>query len=49
MSRNEPEYLTVDEVWVPKSQILEESKVHGKGDSGELAIPRWLAEEKEII
>jgi hypothetical protein len=37
------------EVWIPKSQIHEDSQVNGKGDVGEIAIPVWLAEEKDLM
>ena len=40
-----------EEVWIPKSQICEESELRPdarKGDSAPLTIPRWLAEEKEL-
>lgn len=35
--------------WIPKSQIDESSEVQGKGDSGTLLIPEWLAKEKGIL
>ena len=37
------------EEWVPKSQIREDSQVTKKGDVGEIAIPVWLAEEKNLL
>ena len=37
------------EEWIPKSQILPDSQVQAKGDDGEIAIPRWLAEEKGLL
>ena len=33
------------EDWLPRSQILD-TDMHGVGDEGFVAIPRWLAEEK---
>jgi hypothetical protein len=36
-------------IWVPKSQILEESEVWGEGDEGTLVIPEWLAIERGIV
>lgn len=36
------------EEWIPKSQILDDSEVWKKGDSGILVIRRWLAEEKDL-
>jgi len=41
-----------DEVWIPKSQICEDSPIGQDaedGDEGSLIIPRWLAEEKELV
>lgn len=38
-----------DEQWVPKSQIHDDSGVYSKtaiGNTGELVMPRWLAEKK---
>lgn len=40
---------TGDEVWMPLSQLLEGSEVEEVGDTGKIVIPRWLAEEKELI
>lgn len=37
-----------DEVWLPWSQIHGDSEIEGPGDSGNVIIPRWLAEEKEL-
>jgi hypothetical protein len=34
------------EVWVPKSQILDDSEVWQKGDSGELQVTMWIAKQK---
>jgi hypothetical protein len=42
-------FETGDEFWIPKSQIRDDSEVTTRGDKGELAIPRWLAKEKELI
>ena len=38
-----------EEVWIPKSMLLDGSDVGEDGDTGTLVIPRWLAVEKEII
>lgn len=35
-----------DEIWLPKSQLEDWPDV---GDEGEILLPRWLAEEKELI
>lgn len=37
-----------DGVWLPRSQLLE-SEVDTVGDFGYVEIPRWLAEEKELV
>ena len=37
------------QVWIPKSQIHEDSEVYKMGTEGELVIPQWLAEEKELV
>ncbi len=33
-------------VWLPKSQLEDWPDI---GDTGEILIPEWLAEEKELI
>ena len=40
--------VEVDEqtAWIPQSQIDEDPEVWRPGDTGELVIPQWLAEEK---
>lgn len=35
--------------WIPKSQILDDSEVFEKSTRGTLLIPRWLAEDKELV
>jgi len=35
-----------EEVWIPKSQIHDDSEVWRKGDTGNLYITQWLAEQK---
>lgn len=35
-----------DEIWIPSSQIVESSEVTEEGDSGELHVTMWLAEER---
>lgn len=37
------------EVWIPKSQIHDDSEVWADGDKGTLVIPEWLALDKELI
>lgn len=38
-----------EHVWIPKSQIMDESEVWKDGDSGVLVIPEWLAIEKNLV
>lgn len=40
-----------EELWIPKSQIHDDSEVFDAEDNNEglLAIPEWLAEEKGIL
>ena len=37
------------EMWIPKSQIVPESEVHGMGDHGTLTITEWFAIQKELV
>jgi hypothetical protein len=36
-------------VWIPISQIQDDSEVYKADTEGKLVIPRWLAEEKELV
>lgn len=36
------------EVWLPRSQILD-GDLDKRGDSGEIEIPTWLADEKDLL
>jgi hypothetical protein len=36
------------EVWIPKSQIDDDSEVYEEGHEGTLVIPLWLAEKKDL-
>lgn len=38
-----------EEVWIPKSQIDDDSEVRKAGDSGTLVISDWIAREKGFI
>ncbi len=38
-----------EEIWIPKSQILDESEVIEKGDEGSLIITQWIASEKGLV
>ncbi len=37
-----------DDVWIPQSQIHDDSEVYKPNTDGTLIIPRWLAEDKEL-
>lgn len=38
-----------EELVIPKSQISSESEVQGEGDEGTLVIPKWLAEDRDML
>lgn len=38
-----------NEVWVPQSQITDDSEVYQSGDEGKLVVTRWIAEQKGWI
>lgn len=37
------------EIWMPKSQLSEESEVRGDGDKGDLVCSEWIANQKGLI
>lgn len=37
-----------EEVWIPRSQIHDDSEVWDEGHEGTLVIPLWLAAEKGL-
>lgn len=37
------------EKWIPLSQVHEDSEVFEKGDTGDLIISRWIAQQKELL
>lgn len=39
---------TAKKIWIPRSQISNESEVFDEGDEGTLVIPRWLAEREAL-
>ncbi len=39
--------LDDQEVWIPKSQIHDDSEVYALGHVGALVLPGWLARKKE--
>ena len=38
-----------EEVWIPKSQIHEDSEVYKEGTEGTLVITEWIAEKKGLV
>ncbi len=38
-----------DEVWIPQSQIDDDSEVYKEGTSGKLVISQYIAEEKRLV
>lgn len=37
------------EVWIPRSQIHEDSEVYEDDHEGKLVVSEWIAKEKELI
>lgn len=37
---------TMDLVWIPRSQIHDDSEVYDEGHSGRLVVTQWFAEQK---
>jgi hypothetical protein len=38
-----------EEIWIPKSQIHDDSEVYEDGGEGDLVINEWLAIEKGLV
>lgn len=38
-----------DTVWIPKSQITDDSEVYAPGHLGRLVITRWIAIQKGLV
>lgn len=38
-----------EEVWVPQSQICDDSEIFRRGDTGTLVVKRWYAEKEGWI
>ncbi len=36
------------EVWIPRSQITDDSEVFEAGDEGQLVVKSWFAEREEL-
>lgn len=37
------------DIWIPISQIDDDSEVYAQGDTGTLIISKWIAEQKGFI
>jgi hypothetical protein len=37
------------EIWIPQSQIDDDSEVYQEGDSGTLIVSEWIALEKKLV
>ncbi len=38
-----------DEIWIPQSQVDDDSEVFGKNHHGTLIVSQWIAEEKSLV
>ena len=38
-----------DEIWVPQSQIGDDSEVYADGHEGTLVVSQWIAEQKSLV
>ena len=38
-----------EEVWIPQSQITDDSEVWKEGDEGTLVITEWIAKQKRLL
>ena len=38
-----------EQMWVPKSQLLDGTEIDTVHDVGRMVIPHWLAEKKELV
>jgi len=41
--------LEGESVWIPKSQVHDDSEVWKKGQAGKLVVTEWIAEQKGLI
>lgn len=41
--------LPSDKLWIPKSQLSDDSEVYGEGDEGRLLVTRWWARKEGWI
>jgi len=38
-----------EKIWIPHSQITEDSEVYKMGTEGDLVITEWIAEQKGLV
>jgi hypothetical protein len=38
-----------EEMWIPQSQIHDDSEVWKEGDEGKLVVSQWIAKKKDLI
>lgn len=38
-----------EEIWIPKSQITDDSEVYETGTEGTLVVTEWIAEQKGLV
>jgi hypothetical protein len=38
-----------EKVWIPRSQIHDDSEVYAEGHTGTLIVSRWIAEQKGLV
>lgn len=38
-----------DKIWVPQSQVHDDSEVWAKGDEGTLVVTAWWAEQRGLV
>ena len=37
-----------EDVWIPKSQVTDDSEVYAKGHAGTLVVTAWIAKQKGL-
>ncbi len=37
------------EVWIPQSQVTDDSEVYAEGHEGKLVITHWIADQKGLV
>lgn len=41
--------LGLEPLWIPRSQVHEDSEVHDQNTDGTLIVSRWFAEQEELV